>query len=441
MNSETIYALSTAPGIAAVAVIRASGPDAGRAMSALCGRETLPEPRRAFVAGLRAPETGEHLDRALCLWFAGPHSFTGEDVAEFHVHGGYGVVNGVLTALGTIPGLRLAEPGEFTRRAFENGRMDLGQVEGLSDLVAARTGAQVRLALKGVAGALGRRCLDWRERLVGVLAHVEAAIDFADEDLEPSAVDALEADTRRVIDDVREVLAHSKGLEEVRRGYSVALLGQPNVGKSSLLNRLSGSDAAIVTETAGTTRDVVRVEMDLGGVAVRLSDTAGLRDGAVGAESLGIARARDTGAASDLVLAVHDGQDVGEPDDLRLGDVRVVNVANKSDLANGRAWRDERFVWVSAKTGEGIRSLVDCVKTVLVRRDVGGEDGLVARVRQKRCLVKCVEALENVPWGAEGTELVAEGLKVGIAALDGVTGVLDPDETLDAVFAEFCIGK
>ncbi len=439
MNGDTIYALSTAVGVAAVAVIRVSGPAAGDVLLQLTGRAVLPAARRAVLATLTAPD-GAVLDRALCLWFPGPGSFTGEDVAEFHVHGGYGVVSGVMGALGATAGLRSAEAGEFTRRAFDNGRLDLGQVEALSDLVAARTGEQVRAALAAADGTLGRQTLRWRQQLVDVLAGLEAAIDFTDDDVGAPETGALRRQVDNVVAAVEEAVRAAGACETIRRGYTVAILGQPNVGKSSLLNRLSGTEAAIVSEVAGTTRDIVQVELDLDGALVRLCDTAGLRSGAEGIELEGMRRARQVAADADLAIVVHDASrpaDIGH--DVGLGGPRI-DVANKIDLLNGAGSLTAGRLPISVKTGAGVDALVARVRGALVQDDRPREGALVTRRRQRQCLERAVEALSGVDWG-QTIEVVAEDLREGVAALDSVVGTLSPEETLDVVFAEFCVGK
>ena len=269
----TIFATATAAGRAGLAVVRVSGPGAGDALAALAGE--TPQARRAVRRRLRHPVSGEALDDALVLWFEGPASFTGEDVAEFHLHGGRAVAAAVLDALAALPGLRPAEPGEFTRRAFDNGKLDLTAVEGLADLVAAETEAQRRQALRQLDGELGRLYDGWRARLLGALAHVEAAIDFPDEDLPPSVVDEANHNILCILDSLTQHLDDTHRGERLRDGVFVAILGAPNVGKSSLLNRLARRDAAIVAQASGTTRDVIEVQMDLGGYPATLADTAG----------------------------------------------------------------------------------------------------------------------------------------------------------------------
>ncbi|MAN79235.1 MAG: tRNA uridine-5-carboxymethylaminomethyl(34) synthesis GTPase MnmE, partial [Magnetovibrio sp.] len=302
MSGHTIFALASGGARAGVAVIRLSGPGAAAALTALAPGKPLADPRRAVLRALRDPATGEVLDQALVLFFPGPGSFTGEDVAEFHLHGGPAVVEGVLAALGQVAGLRPAEAGEFTRRAFLNGKLDLTQAEAIADLVAAETSEQRRQALDQAAGALGQIYEGWRARLIAAIAHVEAGIDFADEDL-PEDIDRAARDALAAL--AGEIAAHlddGRRGERLRAGVHLALLGRPNAGKSTLLNLLAGRDAAIVSETAGTTRDVIEVHLDLGGVPVIVADTAGLRDSADAVEREGVRRAAARADWADLKL-------------------------------------------------------------------------------------------------------------------------------------------
>jgi tRNA modification GTPase len=300
---ETIYALSSAGGRAGVAVIRVSGPRVIKVIEALTGR-AAPRPREAALRALVDPASGVALDRALVLFFRGPESFTGEDVAEFHVHGGRAVVASVLGALGGIEGLRTALPGEFTRRAFENDKLDLTEAEGLGDLIDAETEGQRRQALRQMEGALGRLYEGWRQRLIRVLAHAEADIDFADEDLPDELTATLGPKIGALAAEIQTHLDDGHRGERLRDGVEVAIIGPPNVGKSSLLNRLAGREAAIVSDEAGTTRDVLEVRLDLGGVPVTLADTAGLREAEGRVEREGISRARARAESADLRLVM-----------------------------------------------------------------------------------------------------------------------------------------
>src|SRR5215471_878564 len=334
--TDTIFALSSGPPPAAIAVIRVSGPEARLALERLIGR--VPEPRRAALARIHDPASGVLLDEALAIWFPGPKSETGEDVAELQIHGGRAVIASVLKALGELPGFRLAEPGEFTRRAFEAGRLDLTAVEGLADLVAAETEAQRSQALGQLRGLLGDRAEAWRERLIEALALVEAGIDFSDEgdvptDLVPKAIEIA----RAVEAEIAEALAGAGRGERLREGLWVAIAGPPNVGKSTLLNRLARRDAAIVSPHAGTTRDVIEVHLDLHGYPVNLLDTAGFNAASPDPiEQEGMRRARDVMGRADLVLWMTDAREIGTDSTAeRLGlnpEARRFMVVNKIDL-------------------------------------------------------------------------------------------------------------
>ncbi len=447
--TDTVFALSSAPGRAGVAVVRISGPRAGAALEALAG--DLPAPRRASLAILRDPGSGAALDRALILWFPEPASATGENVAELHLHGGRAVVAGAVEALGALPGLRPAEAGEFTRRAFENGKLDLGEVEGLADLIEAETEAQRRQALAQMDGALSRRAEAWRGRLVKALAHLEAAIDFTEEELP----DNLEAGVRTELDVLRgEILASlddgGRG-ERLRAGLKVVIIGPPNAGKSSLINALAKRDVAIVSERAGTTRDVIEVHLDLGGYPVTLSDTAGLRDARRdGAreeiEAEGIRRAVSHAAAADLKLAVFDIRHAGNPDSatLALLDRDSLVVLNKADL--GSVPEDTLIAGheaniLSLETGAGLAALIERLKEHAARRFGQGDQApAITRARHRAAFTEAAAALER-SFKAPALELTAEELRLAGRALGRIAGRVETEEVLGAIFHDFCIGK
>jgi tRNA modification GTPase len=454
---DTIFALSSGRAPAAIAVVRVSGPRAGDAMVALGGR--LPQPRHATLLRLKrrcGPKRLEPIDDAVVLWFPGPRSETGEDIAEFHLHGGHAVIAAVLTALGEVDGLRLAEPGEFTRRAFANGKLDLTRVEGLADLIGAETEAQRRQAFRQLKGLLGDRAEQWRQRLTQALAMVEALIDFAEEDvvsdklIEPAL--AIAKDLER---EIRGVLADCGRGERLREGLTVAVAGPVNVGKSTIVNRLAKRSAAIVSPFAGTTRDIIEVHLDLGGYPVTVLDTAGLRDTGDPVEQEGVRRALARAGAADLVLWVMDAtlsDQLPPPSALaRPGAPPLWMLANKSDLAgcksrehapNGRT--GSTCCRVSALTGEFFDELEEGLAAFASRFFAGGgEGGLVTRQRHRAVLGECADALARA--GREGEsrreDIIAEELRLAARALGRLVGRVDVENVLDVIFRDFCIGK
>jgi tRNA modification GTPase len=452
MNRDTIFAPASGAGRAAVAVVRISGPGAAAAVREMTGGE-LPEPRRARLAELRDPANGEALDKGIALWFPGPASFTGEDMAELHLHGGHAVIAAITQALAARPGVRPAEPGEFSRRAFLNGKLDLTEAEGLADLVNAETEAQRRQALRQMEGALGRLYEGWRETLVGALAHLEADIDFPDEDLPDAVAARVRPQILRIKHEITQHLADNRRGERLRDGLYIAIVGPPNVGKSSLLNALARRDAAIVAATAGTTRDVIEVHLDLGGLPVIVADTAGLRGALDAIEDEGVRRARARAAAADLRIAMVEATRWPEIDSevAPAIDGDALLVVNKIDLrrphpavaAAALAPRPARAVAVSVRTGEGMAELLAALAAQVAER-VGalgpGTAPALTRARHRAALEDCVAALERFE-GAALAELAAEDVRLAARALGRITGRVDVEEILDVIFRDFCIGK
>lgn len=448
-DRPTIFAPSTAAGRAGIAVIRISGVRAGEALSALTGR-ALPQPRVATRARLRDPASGEVLDDGLVLWFPGPRSFTGEDLAELHLHGSRAVLTGVMTALSHLPGLRLAEAGDFTRRAFDAGKLDLAEVEGLADLIAAETEAQRRQALRQLGGELGRLTESWRDQLMRSLAHAEAEIDFPDEDVPGGLIAALGPPLTAVAADIRRHLADERRGERLREGLSIAIIGPPNAGKSSLLNRLARREAAIVSATAGTTRDIVEVQLDLSGFPVILADTAGLRDleGSSSAhdeiEREGMRRARARAEAADLKILVLDATQARvELAVEALADANTLVVANKTDVAAARPdLAGHKVYGLSAKTGAGLDAFLEALTREVAARLAAADTAapVITRARHRAALAECVAALERATAGTE-PELIAEDLRLATRALGRITGRVGVEDVLDLIFREFCIGK
>ena len=439
----TIFALSSGAGRAGIAVIRVSGPAAGVALTALAGLRRPPPPRQAERVRLRSC-AGETIDEALCLWFPAPNSFTGEDVVEFHVHGGGAVVARVLGELSTRPGLRLAEAGEFTRRAFDNGKLDLTQVEGLADLIDAETEAQRKQAQRALDGDMGELYGGWAKRLTRMLAHIETAIDFA-EDTESSEIrSAMQSEIQALVDEIGRHLGGYGGAKLVREGIHVVIVGPPNVGKSSLFNRLAGRDAAIVAEQAGTTRDVVEAALDLGGQRVWLSDTAGVRVASGAVEREGVRRALSAGENADLRILVSDAGCVAPKEVNGDGsDERTLAVANKIDLVGeprGARVADGSAVWeVSALTGAGMNEFRAELERRIVR--LGGYGGVpIIRDRHREGLAACASALGRC-LGTREIELQAEDLRLALRSLGRITGSVDVEDLLDVIFRDFCIGK
>ena len=446
MNSSdaTIYALATAPGRAGIAVIRISGAQASAALERLT-RAPLPPARRATRRRLLAWIDDAPLDDALVLLFPAPASFTGEDVVELHLHGGPAVVSAVLRELRGVPECRLAEAGEFTRRAFDNHKLDLAQIEGLADLIAAETEAQRRQALRQAQGAQSKLYDGWRDRLVRALARLEAFIDFPDEDMPEQLIRSIDGEIAELVGEIDRHLDPRHRGERLRDGLSVAILGAPNVGKSSILNRLAQREAAIVSARAGTTRDVIEVRLDLGGYPVTIADTAGLRDSADEIEREGIARALARARHADVNLLVFDGGEWPQIDaeTAKLIDDRALCVVNKADLLKepepiailGRA-----VIKVSARNDLGLGGLAAALTALAAERLASGEDVVVTRARHRVALEECHAALLRAA-GARLLELKAEDLRLAMRALGRITGRVDVEDILDVIFKEFCIGK
>ncbi|NEU10739.1 tRNA uridine-5-carboxymethylaminomethyl(34) synthesis GTPase MnmE [Methylobacterium sp. BTF04] len=432
-DPTTIFAPASGIGRAAVAVIRISGPAAGPLLTHLAG--PLPAPRTLSLRTLRAADTGEILDRALVAWMPGPKTFTGEDMAELHLHGGLAVRLGVLTALTAFPGCTPAEAGAFTKRAFLNGRMDLTQAEGIADLIDAETEAQRRQAMRQLDGALGRCVADWRTRLIDLLAGIEAALDFSDEgDVDAAALDAaLFGKARTLRDEIAHALSDGRRGERLRDGFTVVLAGPPNAGKSTLLNALSRRDAAIVSETPGTTRDVIEVRCDLDGLPVVLVDTAGLREALDPIEAEGIRRTRQRMEHADLILSL---TAAGSQPATALVSPDALSVRTKSDLDDAPA---DDGLSVSALTGAGLDRLLEAI--AVRAASMTGGDALVTRERHRAGLTRCRDHLDRLLQGADLPELAAEDLRLAVRALGEVAGAVGVEEILDRLFSGFCIGK
>jgi tRNA modification GTPase len=430
---DTIYALASARGKAGIAVVRVSGPLAFEAAQRLAGR--VPEVRRATVMPLVAADGGA-LDSALVLAFAAGGSFTGEPTVEFQLHGATTTVAAVLRELSDMPGFRPAEAGEFTRRALANGRMDLAQVEGLADLLDSETEAQRRQALHILSGAMGERTARWRRDLIRAAALLSATIDFADEDVPVDVAPEVMALATRVLSDLEREIEGFGAAERIREGFDVAILGAPNAGKSTLLNALAGREAAITSEYAGTTRDVIEVRMEIGGLAVTLLDTAGLREASDPVERIGIDRALMRAKAADLRIFLR-VEDEALPLPAQDGDIGAVG---KADLKTAR---DAGRLYVSGATGEGLTDLVEQIRLALSARVAGA--GVFVRERHRRAAQRAVAALRSalaeVKRGPDRVEFAADELRSAVLALDSLIGRVDVEDVLGEIFASFCIGK
>ncbi|WP_299477581.1 tRNA uridine-5-carboxymethylaminomethyl(34) synthesis GTPase MnmE [uncultured Roseibium sp.] len=448
--SETIYALSSGAVPSGVAVIRVSGSRTKAVVGALCG--CVPEVRRATLSRLRVPETSEVLDEALVLFFEGPKSFTGEDIAEFHCHGGKAVVARLLEILGGFEDCRPAEPGEFTRRAYYNGRMDLTEVEGLADLIAAETESQRKQAVRQMGGALGSLYEDWRKRLIHMRAMIEADFDFADEEDVPGSVaDEVWQDAGTLRAEISSHLAMSRRGERLRSGLQVVVMGAPNAGKSSLLNAIAGRDVAIVTEEAGTTRDTIEVHLDLAGYPVTLIDTAGLREAEGRVEREGIRRAQVRGQEADLILwAVEpDGAELDDPVSglpVDLGNaIPVWIVRTKSDLVTlpkQDSSETLKEIACSDKDEDGMAALFNALTRFAEETISLSEAPLATRERHRHYLSDCLAALDAAAEaGHLPAELRAEDLRRASDCLGRITGRIDVEDLLDVIFRDFCIGK
>jgi tRNA modification GTPase len=437
-RDQTIFALSSGRPPSAIAIVRVSGPEAGAVLERLAGR--LPAPRLATRALLR-DAGGQGIDDAVVLFFPGPASATGEDVAELHVHGGRAVLASLFASLAAMDNLRAAEPGEFTRRAFENGKLDLTEAEGLDDLIHADTDRQRRQALRQLNGMLGDRARNWRAAIIEASALIEAGIDFSDEgDVSTELIAPALTKVKALLAEIRDVLAARGRAERLRDGLVVAIAGPPNVGKSTLINQLARREVAIVSPHAGTTRDVIEVQLDLDGYPVTVIDTAGIRETDDPVEQEGVRRARARAAEADLVLWLADADSghVGHQ-----GDAPVWLVRNKIDLVgNGRGDGALREFRISARRGDGLSDLIGAL--VGFAQDFFGmsEGGLITRERQRRLLGETATALERslVAIG-RGEELAAEDLRSAAASLGRLLGRVDVEDILDVIFREFCIGK
>jgi tRNA modification GTPase len=452
-RDQTIFALSSGQLPSAIAIVRVSGPQAGSALIALAGK--IPVPRMATRALLRDADR-QPIDDAVVLWFPGPASATGEDVAEFHVHGGRAVLAALLFALSALDNVRAAEPGEFTRRAFENGKLDLTEAEALDDLIHADTDRQRRQALRQLKGLLGDRARDWRERIIEASALIEAGIDFSDEgDVSSELVAPALAKIEALSGEIEEVLAAQGRSERLREGLLVAIAGPPNVGKSTLINQLARREVAIVSPHAGTTRDIIEAQFDLDGYPVTVIDTAGIRETDDPVEQEGVRRARARAEEADLVLWL---VDESNGKSRQQGTAPVWTVRNKIDLdevgqrpsaagsadaGDGALERKSAADFaISASRGDGLQHLIAALISFAHNYFGSGEAGLIGRERQRKLLQETAQLLRrSISEAGRGEELIAEDLRAAAATLGRLLGRVDVEHILDAIFRDFCIGK
>jgi tRNA modification GTPase len=440
-RDQTIFALSSGRPPSAIAMVRVSGPQAGPLLNALGGK--IPPARTATRVLLR--DVGQQpIDDAVMVWFPGPASATGEDVAEFHVHGGRAVLAALFAALAGFENVRAAEPGEFTRRAFENGKLDLTEAEGLDDLIHADTDRQRRQALRQLKGLLGDRARDWRARIIEASALIEAGIDFSDEgDVPAELIAPAIAKIKTLLAEIQEVLAAQGQSERLRDGLVVAIAGPPNVGKSTLMNQLARREVAIVSPHAGTTRDVIEVQLDLDGYPVTVIDTAGIRETDDPVEQEGVRRARARAADADLVLWLADSP---QAEIKPHGTAPVWLVRNKIDIAAGgrpMAQSEGRAGFeISASRGDGLPELSAALVSFAQDYFGGNEGGLIGRTRQRKLLQETAASLQRcIDVVGKGEELAAEELRTAIHSLGRLLGRVDVEDILDVIFREFCVGK
>ena len=442
----TIYALSTGPGISGVAVIRISGPDTKEVISKLTKSE-LPKPRFATVKKFNKINNNELIDEGILIWFPGPNSYTGEDMAEIHVHGSRAVIEAIHSSISKIENCRLAEPGEFTKIAFQNGKVNLLKAESISDLISSETEIQRQQAIKIMSGKSSDKFNNWREELLKILSKIEAKIDFPDEELPTNIISEMQKVSKSVLKEIKNTLNDEKVGERIREGFKVAIVGPPNSGKSSLLNFLSKKDVAIVSETAGTTRDVIETHLNLDGYPVIVSDTAGIRRSKNEIEKKGIKIALKRAEDADLKLIIVSAKKVDFTDVLkRLLIKNAILVINKSDLIKGRIknkFKKYDHVLVSVKKNINLNKLITKIKNKLKKKFIVNEDILITRERHRQNLISCAEHLENFcnKKSSKDFDKAAEDLRLATRHLGMIVGKVDVEELLGSIFNDFCIGK
>ena len=442
----TIYALSSGPGISGIAVIRVSGKNTAEVIKKLTGSK-LPPPRVATLKKFNKNGKKELIDEGVILWFPGPNSYTGEDLAEFHVHGSRAVIKAMHSAISKINNCRLAEPGEFTKRAFQNGRINLLKAESIADLISAETEIQRKQALKIMSGKSSDQFNLWREQLLKILSHVEAKIDFPDENLPKNIINAIRKTSNNILIEIKKTLNDQKVGERIREGFRIAIVGPTNSGKSSLLNYLSKRDVAIVSEIAGTTRDVIETHLNLDGYPVVVSDTAGIRDSKNEIEKMGIKIALNRAEDADLKLVIVSAKNVNFTGVLKgLLTKNAVLVVNKSDLMKGKfnsKFKKYEHVLISIKKDSNLNKLISKIKNKLKNKFTTAEDILITRERHRQNLINCVHHLEKFEKkkSTQDFDKAAEDLRLATRHLGMIVGKVDVEELLGSIFNDFCIGK
>jgi len=442
----TIYALSSGPGISGIAIVRVSGVKTAKVVKLLTGRD-LPVPRVATLRKINNINTSRMIDEGIILWFPGPESYTGEDMAEFHVHGSKAVVEALHSSISQIENCRLAEPGEFTKKAFQNGKINLLRAESIADLISSETEIQRQQAIKIMSGKSSDKFNNLREKLLKTLSYIEAKIDFPDEDLPKNILSKIKKNSNEVYVNIKKILNDQKVGERIREGFKIAIVGPTNAGKSSLLNHLSNRDVAIVSETAGTTRDVIETHLNIDGYPVIVSDTAGIRDSKNEVEKKGIKLALSKAEDADLKLVVVDGKSLDFTSVLKqLLDEDAILVVNKSDLLEedlSSQIKKVNYVLISIKNNSNIEELIFKIKDKLKNKFITSDDILITRERHRQHLEQCLDHLKNFSKKneAEDFDKAAEDLRLATRHLGMIVGKVDVEEILGSIFNDFCIGK
>ena len=442
----TIYALSSGPGISGIAVIRVSGKNTAEVVKKLTG-DKLPRPRVATLTKFNKNGGKELIDEGVIIWFPAPNSYTGEDLAEFHVHGSRAVVNTMHFSISKVKNCRLAEPGEFTKRAFQNGKINLLKAESIADLISSETEIQRKQALKIMSGKSSDKFNSWREKLLKILSHIEAKIDFPDEDLPENIISEIRKTSNKVLTEIKKTLNDQKVGERIREGFKIAIVGPTNAGKSSLLNYLSKRDVAIVSEIAGTTRDVIETHLNLDGYPVVVSDTAGIRDSKNEIEKKGIKVALNRAEDADLKLVIVSAKNVDFTVNLKsLLSKDAILVVNKSDLIKGklnRKFKKYEHVLISIKKDLNLNKLISKIKSKLKNKFISSENILITRERHRQNLKNCVCHLQKFDERRTTREVdkAAEDLRLATRHLGMIVGKVDVEELLGSIFNDFCIGK